>query len=614
MQGSLDTASSREKPTSLRPEVNDKLPALDGHTLTDERVVANAFINQTSVNQDSYWDTRDQIIGLIEGRILTVTYFSQNRPIADTQSHVVDLTSTTKDDVHIAWTQIRNFELRVTNEISFDYEPDSNISKFSGEAIVFPRFSPRIGDLFIYEVTGGRIGQFYVSSVERLSMSQDSYHRIKFTLQSYLTPDERDQLGRQSTIVAYFDKLKYVAGNTALLTTEHYTNKKDLEHIRREIIEDYMERFYSNEYSSFMRKDNVYDPYIVEYWHKKISIMDTVGKVRPVQLLVGLDNYKKTLWAVLTNNPIKNLNNVEKATSIKTFNSSFWGANITALLGCEYIAVSGETNTYDEKLISKDGNPIFYDPTTVYYQQMPREIADARIDRFFHKARQWFTDKYFPDTHFRHNWYGGPYPIRTDAELEHIWRIIHGYKDDDYLSEASRHYCAGYIQWYREAYPGTLSDIELTATWRKEHYKTDTDPLTAEEEEALKSYITSYRSKYSSITTATTILDRDGNLPWLYYPFYRRSHPTHITDTVASTDDDDLCYGLSSAFYRGDMENMSPFEQQVYLAVTGGEIDIAVIVELVAAYKEWDDDDAFYKHLLAIYLIDKALFWLVYHS
>lgn len=101
MQGSLDIASSREKPVSLRPELNDKLPALDGHAITDERVVKNTFINDDSTFDDNYWDTRSQIVGLIEGRVITVTYFSQNRPVADTQSHVVDLTSTTKDDVHV---------------------------------------------------------------------------------------------------------------------------------------------------------------------------------------------------------------------------------------------------------------------------------------------------------------------------------------------------------------------------------------------------------------------------------------------------------------------------------------------------------------------------------
>lgn len=62
------------------------------------------------------------------------------------------------------------------------------------------------------------------------------------------------------------------------------------------------------------------------------------------------------------------------------------------------------------------------------------------------------------------------------------------------------------------------------------------------------------------------------------------------------------------------MDKMSPFEKQMYLAVTGGEIDISVIVDLVKDYKDWSDDDAFYKHLLAIYLIDTALYWLMYHS
>ena len=74
MQGSLDTASSREKPVSLRPELNEKLPALDGHAITDERVVSNTFTVDDATFDDNYWDTRSQLIGLIEGRILKVTY------------------------------------------------------------------------------------------------------------------------------------------------------------------------------------------------------------------------------------------------------------------------------------------------------------------------------------------------------------------------------------------------------------------------------------------------------------------------------------------------------------------------------------------------------------
>ena len=56
-------------------------------------------------------------------------------------------------------------------------------------------------------------------------------------------------LKTNTTVVMYFDKQKFVAGNTALLTSEGFTQKKFLEHVRLEIIEDYMERFYNTYFS-----------------------------------------------------------------------------------------------------------------------------------------------------------------------------------------------------------------------------------------------------------------------------------------------------------------------------------------------------------------------------
>lgn len=141
MQGSLAQQSSREKPQTLRPEVQDKLPVLDGHAITDDRVVEDTFINQTAVNEDAFRERMDLVAGFPEGRIIVVTYFSQNKPITDMMSAVVDMTSTAKDDVHIAWTQIRNFELRCSNDMSFEYDEDSNKSSIKGEAVVFPRFT-----------------------------------------------------------------------------------------------------------------------------------------------------------------------------------------------------------------------------------------------------------------------------------------------------------------------------------------------------------------------------------------------------------------------------------------------------------------------------------------
>ena len=76
MSGSSTQQSSREKPASLRPEVQDKHPALDAHALHDERVIENTFINETSVNEDAYREKMSLVAGFPEGRAILTTYFS----------------------------------------------------------------------------------------------------------------------------------------------------------------------------------------------------------------------------------------------------------------------------------------------------------------------------------------------------------------------------------------------------------------------------------------------------------------------------------------------------------------------------------------------------------
>ena len=83
--GSQDTTSSREQPRTLRPEVQSKNPVLDGQAIIDDTVINNTLMNKTSFNEDSFMDNRSLIAGYPEGRIILVTYFSQNHPVIDTK-------------------------------------------------------------------------------------------------------------------------------------------------------------------------------------------------------------------------------------------------------------------------------------------------------------------------------------------------------------------------------------------------------------------------------------------------------------------------------------------------------------------------------------------------
>lgn len=745
MQGSLAQSSSREKPASLRPEVQDKLPVLDGHAITDERVVENTFINQTAVNEDAYRERQSIISGFPEGRIIVVTYFSQNRPITNMQSDVVDMQSTTKDDVHISWTQIRNFELRCNSELRFEYEQESNKSKVSGEAIMLPRFTPRVSDIFLYEMRNGKIGVFRITGINRLALGQDTYHTVTFTMQEYLDGNNRDRLQRQSTNIMYFDKYKYLAGNTTLLTTDGFQQKKELEHLRLEIIEDYVERFYDPEYSTFMRPDGIYDPYIVEYWNKKVSVQDVTPHMRPTQILISVSNYRKTIWAALTNNPIKNLANIERNWNVDTYRSTFWGVNITSLLGKKFLTIGKEASATNGYSINSNGDPILVDPRPIFHEPLPAEVIDKSIEKDFYKARKLLykdlpnkmcpphahgANSEIPDLCYPDQCHhcafdkpkvlpppAPPFPIMSSDDLAKIWMSINN-KPDGYIpTDDDQAKIRGYIAWYRHEYPGTLSKKELKEMWCDEN-KFDIDrEFTESELEAFEAYVKSYRKQFLAVLTDRqieykwrvdrqisgdvaltkeeiaelmltiveyrrnhgypdensskplgqaiageagavmcdqavileppslfelanlTIPDNDkgnvdvdisSNVSRVFYPRKHAHSSHHYHHTICHF----LCgedaknraetkkkiaesaershYALSSEFYNGSGA-MDPYERIVFDLLTNNEVEPIKALESVVRYKEWSDEDAFYRHLFALYIIDKTLYWLMYH-
>lgn len=755
-QGSGEQTSSRESPNSLRPEVLDNGPAVDGQALIDEKVVNQSLLNNTSINVDAFKNDLSAVAGYPEGRIVKVTYFSQNKPVTDIQSKVVEMHINTIDDVHLSWTEIRNFELRLSSEIAFDYDEESNFSKCSGDALILPGFIPRIGDLFLMEFRNSKIGVCNISSIKRLALGQDTYHQVSFQMQRYLDIKLRDRLRTQSRVV-YFEKVKFMLGNHAMLTTEGYTNMKDLQHLRQEIIQNYQDRFYSNEFGSFMRPDGRYDPYVVEYWNKKVSVLE--AHQRPIQLLVAVQNYKKTIWSILTGNPIKNLKNISRNWNTHTYVTTFWGTNITSLINHDFITVGDEEGWKTSANTRYSG---LMNPTPIFGNNSPEllQAIKTQADQNFIDNRFRFYGPFLPfqqcaphqhplnmpdpcdeascvecefnvnGKHHPIHKEAPPYPIMSNEELGIMYKRIHSIPLTAPLDDVTLSKIRGYILWYRTTFPGTESWHELKAEWLQQSGLTPQDELTADQQESLRQYVKSYRSQFHPVMTDRElemlwrirehialnrelieseielfkkevknyrqkhgfpandfdekpieqspgigfteeeikfnqfmpnevnveasgavmykhfiVLDAtiseiaskedgeippeihiDPSVPHIFYPRHPKPwHHLHChsvchlkcgpsiknIESKAITYDDS--YGLSSEFYLGS-EAMSPFERLVYKCITNQEIDPGAVVRAVEDYLDWGDEDAFYNELFAIYLIDKALYWLRFHS
>ena len=269
------------------------------------------------------------IAGYPEGRILIVTWYSQVNATTHLRSMNMERLTSDSDPTHYSFHQIRNFELRLSNELAFEYDKETNISSMKGDALVLPGFQPLVNDLFLYKLRNGKIGIFIVNSTERTAIGNDTYHRISFDLTSYTTPKFIEQLKSQTSLTSVFDKTKFLVGNHAVFTSDFYTLKQDLTRIRAEIVRTYQDRYYSEDYKSFVRPDGIYDPYMVEYWNRKISYIDCYR--RPTQLLISQHAFNRTIWAALTGVPVS-VDKLESKYVVRGKGFANWDTNINCLI------------------------------------------------------------------------------------------------------------------------------------------------------------------------------------------------------------------------------------------------------------------------------------------
>lgn len=428
------------------------------------------------------------------------------------------MTTQSKDDVHISWTQIREFEIRCPNELNFEFDEERNTSKITWEALLLPGFTPKISDIFLYGLRNGKIGLFRVTQIQRLALGQDSYFKISFDMQEFLTPTTKKRLSSQSTSIFYFDKVKFMVGNHAMLTSEGFIQQKDLTQLRSEIIQNYMDRFYSPNLSSFIRPDDIYDPYVVEYWNKKVSYLEC--STRPVQILVAVQNYKKTIWSILTNNPIKQLPNLASDCHISLFVATFWGTNITSLLGKKFLTVGNDPARKLSPNVNKKGEPILLDTTPFFHTKLFDKLIYDNAQKYFeifqkivyydykhHCQKCTFhkEDDLHTDCHKPHPKYSPPYPIVSTEELFVIWKKLHRIPEKALLTQTAMAKFRGYVRWYRQTYPGTYSRHELERIWREKAQFRPDQPLLDREKDNLIKFITDYRSKYKKVLSDTEI-------------------------------------------------------------------------------------------------------------
>lgn len=324
-------------------QVINEVPNTTPEQLVDRDFIRNTLTEKNALSITHSIDTLKCLLGYTSGTPIEVTYFNHNNINGGLKTAATDF-DLTLDPTHVSLTQIDNFEIRITNEFTFSYTEDTNISSYVGEAIVYAGFIPIKGDLFLYGLADGSTGLFVIDSIERLSIRNLTHHRVQFKLKSYVTEQVLNKLVELTKHYRVFEKEHFLE-TRGVYEQDTYRFLKTVEALKRRIAEYYIDTFkgYNNTFSH--PETSSYDPFLSRYLRSKISYQDYQVSPR----VYATDNYrsfyKQSFWYHLHESDRVGIDCfIHRASTIRS-GYTFRSTDPSMLVNREYVII---TNTEDD--------------------------------------------------------------------------------------------------------------------------------------------------------------------------------------------------------------------------------------------------------------------------
>lgn len=375
-------------------------------SLSNEKIVTDTLQTQTAWNVDRYASGLSLMAGYADGFPLNVTYFNQETRPGYKSTPIDIVMSGTEHTTHKNLIKILNFEVRLAGALDFQYDKDEVFMTAIGQMVTPAGFKPQIGDFFYMLQQDGKWGIVAIRDIDRLSLSQNTFHKCDIELVTFLTVDQRNFIDQCVTNTYYFDKQKYHINNMTLLTETSYIQMNTIKQVRKEMLSYYYTKFYNKTVNSLILPDGTYDPYVVEFIHRKVSVADFPK--RPQQLLPELYDYDNSIWACFTNTKqSNNPNTVENLIHLKRREHNYWQTGITLLIDREYIALGNAKTNWrtgeKEVNIPYVFSYPFYrcdikemtGPEQLVYEVLSQIVNIERIIEFVQTYRNWTPEYAF---------------------------------------------------------------------------------------------------------------------------------------------------------------------------------------------------------------------------
>lgn len=230
---------------TTKVDIKDKPECCKGNqdVLTDIKCALPKYEGmEVDVSESGYL----QMLSMTEGSPWPVLYFQQylgadDEPSAFSEERLV---------AYQQYRSIKDFELRVTDTLSYNYEQEISMDELTGSANVYPVLHPNVGDMFIADVGDNRLGLFEIDSVRKQSHRKSSAFVIEYHVRQYVTDSLLEKLNDKVIDRYQFDKQRLLDGINPFIEEKEFNALKGIEVEMHRLTNSYFNWFFDPESNS----------------------------------------------------------------------------------------------------------------------------------------------------------------------------------------------------------------------------------------------------------------------------------------------------------------------------------------------------------------------------
>lgn len=362
--------------TSGRNDIENNIPNSASDVANNMPNVGDAMLNRFAINTAAYPNTTKLLVGFMKGKRTLVTYYRlMDKNGSNLRTNIADYPSL-KNVLFNEYQKIINLEITIPQGFAFEADPSNASVEITGDAKMYPGMNPNVGDIFYTSMGDGQIGVFQVTLVTPTTWRNDRIYIIRFVLQSFLDNVDSDPIEGSVTLTHIFSKTNYLGSTAALLSEQTYLDLQTIKARRSSLIRYYHQTFFCQDINSYIRPDQVYDPYAVQFMVNKITMDDL--PIRPKNLMgQNSDLYRNSLWARLEDRYNTSLYGLWPLYKTRRHRRTALAVTANELMGYEVVSLEKEIDGLTSYVVS----PAFYTGTTETMNTFELLLHEAVLER-----------------------------------------------------------------------------------------------------------------------------------------------------------------------------------------------------------------------------------------